>query len=123
YIVIEPGMKVGEVGEVELVARDNYQDAVGYALSAEYFGMKLVYLEAGSGATAPVPPEMIRAVKDELTIPLVVGGGLRTEINVQKALESGADIIVTGTIIEYFQDMEDLQNVLQNIVNVIKAHK
>ncbi len=123
YIVIAPGMKVGEVGEVELVARDNVKDAVEYALSAEYFGMKLVYLEAGSGATSPVPPAMIEAVKAELTIPVIVGGGLRSEENVQNAIDSGADIIVTGTIVENFQDMEDLQNVLINIIKVIKPNK
>jgi phosphoglycerol geranylgeranyltransferase len=121
YIVIEPGMKVGEVGEVELVKRDNIKDAVEYALSAQYFGMKLVYLEAGSGATMPVPPDMIRAVKDELSIPLIVGGGLRTEEKVQAAIESGADIIVTGTIVEDCEDMEDLRNVLNKIISVLKA--
>jgi phosphoglycerol geranylgeranyltransferase len=121
YIVIEPGMKVGEVGEVELVKRDNIKDAVEYALSAQYFGMKLVYLEAGSGATMPVPPEMIRAVKNELNIPLIVGGGLRTEEKVQAAIESGADIIVTGTLIEDYENMETLQNVLGKIINVLKA--
>jgi phosphoglycerol geranylgeranyltransferase len=121
YIVVEPGMKVGEVGEVELIKRDNVQDAVEYALSAQYFGMKLVYLEAGSGATMPVPPEMIMAVKNELNIPLIVGGGLRTEETVQTAVESGADIIVTGTLVEDFKNMEDLQNVLNKIISILKA--
>jgi phosphoglycerol geranylgeranyltransferase len=121
YIVVEPGMKVGEVGEVELVKRDNIKDAVEYALSAQYFGMKLVYLEAGSGATMPVPPEMIRAVKDQLSIPLIVGGGLRTEEKVQAAIESGADIIVTGTLVEDYENMETLQNVLTDIIRVLKA--
>lgn len=65
YIVIEPGMKVGDVGEADVIGKDNVSLAVNYALAAQYLGMKLLYLEAGSGAPSPVPFEMIAAVKRE----------------------------------------------------------
>ena len=108
YIVIEPGMTVGRVGEADLVERCETKTAVGYAMAAQYFGMKLVYLEAGSGAPEPVPAEMIAAVKSSIGIPLIVGGGITNESGAAKAAKAGADIIVTGTILENFSDVSGL---------------
>ena len=104
YIIVEPGMKVGEVGQADLVKRDDIKLAVGYALAAQMFGMSFVYLEAGSGAYEPVPPAMISAVKQAIDIPLIVGGGIRTPEAAQAAREAGADAIVTGTFIEQCDD-------------------
>lgn len=98
YIIIEPGMTVGN--NANLIKRDEIEKAVGYALAAQFMGMRLVYLEAGSGANEPVPKEMIKAVKKEIDIPLIVGGGIRTKEQAIEAIRAGADIIVTGTIIE-----------------------
>jgi phosphoglycerol geranylgeranyltransferase len=100
YLVIAPGMRVGEVGEVDAVARDDLAAAVGYALAAEYLGMRFVYLEAGSGAPAPVPAPLVRAVREVLSIPLVVGGGIRSAADAAGLLDAGADALVTGTITE-----------------------
>jgi phosphoglycerol geranylgeranyltransferase len=100
YIVVEPGMKVGEVGEADVVDRDDTERAVGYALAAEYFGMSLVYLEAGSGAPSPVPSDMIRAVKDTIGVPLIVGGGITDPAKARDVAGAGADIVVTGTLVE-----------------------
>ena len=100
YIVVEPGGTVGKVGQADLVKRDDVDSAIRYALAAQFLGMRFVYLEAGSGADLPVPPAMIRAVKRAVTIPVIVGGGLRTAENAQDAIEAGADIIVTGTLVE-----------------------
>ncbi len=104
YVVVEPGMKVGEVGKANLVRRDDIAGAVAYALACEMYGMQMFYLEAGSGADRPVPPEMIRAVKDAISIPLIVGGGIRTPEAAEAARKAGADIIVTGTFIEQCRD-------------------
>ncbi|MBS3943585.1 MAG: geranylgeranylglyceryl/heptaprenylglyceryl phosphate synthase [Dethiobacter sp.] len=112
YIMIEPGMKIGELGEADLVSRDNFWKAIGYALAAEYMGMNYVYLEAGSGAAQPVPAGMIRAVKREISIPLIVGGGIRTAIDARRVRQAGADIIVTGTIIENAGYRERLRSIL-----------
>jgi phosphoglycerol geranylgeranyltransferase len=100
YIIVEPGMKAGQVGEADLVKRNDPKSAVGYSVAAELLGMSLVYLEAGSGAPEPVPKEMISEVKRALGIPLLVGGGIRTAEQAGAVLEAGADIIVTGTIVE-----------------------
>ncbi len=100
YLVVAPGMRVGEVGAVDPVPRDDLPGATGYALAAELLGMRFVYLEAGSGAPAPVPSEMVRAVRDALGIPLIVGGGIRTGPEAKTLLDAGANVLVTGTITE-----------------------
>jgi phosphoglycerol geranylgeranyltransferase len=100
YLVIAPGMRVGEVGQVDPVARDDLASASGYALAAEYLGMRFVYLEAGSGAPSPVPAPMVRAVRSMLSIPVIVGGGIRSGTDARPLLESGANVLVTGTVTE-----------------------
>lgn len=112
YILVEPGMKLGEIGEADLVARDNFWQAIGYALTAQYMGMSYVYLEAGNGAAQPVPAGMIRAVKREVDIPLIVGGGIRTAIDARRVRQAGADIVVTGTVIEAAGYRERLRSIL-----------
>jgi phosphoglycerol geranylgeranyltransferase len=106
YIVVEPGGTVGRVGQADLVRRDDPDTAIAYALAAQSFGMRFVYLEAGSGASQPVPPEMVRAVKRAVRVPVIVGGGLRTAQMAHDAIEAGADIIVTGTLVEAALDVE-----------------
>lgn len=100
YVIVEPGMKVGEVGEAELVRRDDIQTLVGYAIATEFFGMDLLYLEAGSGAPEPVPVEMVAAARESVDIPLVLGGGIVTPEQAARLAVAGADIVVTGTLIE-----------------------
>lgn len=100
YVIVEPGMKVGEVGEADLVSREDVARAVGYAIATEMFGMDLFYLEAGSGAPEPVPTDMIRAVRSSVKIPIVVGGGITDERRATAAVRAGADIVVTGTLVE-----------------------
>ncbi len=112
YIMVEPGMKIAELGEAELVSRDNFWKAIGYALAAEFMGMDFVYLEAGNGAAQPVPAGMIRAVKREISIPLIVGGGIRTAIDARRVRQAGADIVVTGTVIENAGYRERLRSIL-----------
>ena len=111
-------MKVGEVGEADLVGRDDLERAIEYALAAELFGMSLLYLEAGSGAPEPVPPAMVSAVKKEVSIPLIVGGGI-VEANQAAALaRAGADIVVTGTLVENGQFEGRLGEIAQAVHRV-----
>ena len=100
YIIVAPGMKVGEVGQADPIPRDNAKLACAYALAAEYMGMKLVYLEAGSGAPDTVPLDMIAAVKKTISVPLIVGGGIRKPEQALAVKMAGANVVVTGTIAE-----------------------
>lgn len=118
YLIIEPGMTVGRMGEVDLVSRDDIETAVGYALSAQYLGMDFFYLEAGSGAPEPAPTEMIRAIKENIDIPLCVGGGIRDVQTAKEKAEAGADIIVTGTAIE---QETNVKKALESIVSELKG--
>jgi phosphoglycerol geranylgeranyltransferase len=77
------------------------------------FGMKLVYLEAGSGAPRPVTAGMVSAVKNEIEIPLIVGGGIRTAEDAGNLAEAGADIVVTGTIVE--KDASVLGDIVKSV--------
>lgn len=70
------------------------------ALAGEMLGLKTIYLDAGSGAQMPVSSEMIAAVKREIDIPLIVGGGIKSKQDLINALTSGADLIVVGNAIE-----------------------
>jgi phosphoglycerol geranylgeranyltransferase len=62
--------------------------------------MRFIYLEAGSGAKNPVPPDMIRAVRHYVGVPMIVGGGIRSREQALAAASAGADIIVTGNVVE-----------------------
>ncbi|MDD5502287.1 MAG: geranylgeranylglyceryl/heptaprenylglyceryl phosphate synthase [Candidatus Thermoplasmatota archaeon] len=118
YVVVEPGMTVGRVGEADLVKRDDTKSAIGYALAAQYFGMDFVYLEAGSGASQPVPVEMILAVRKSIDVPLIVGGGIRDEKSALGALNCGADVIVTGTLVE---TSSDVAGALSPIIKAVRS--
>jgi phosphoglycerol geranylgeranyltransferase len=113
YIIIAPGMKVGEVGKADLVQQDEYDKAIGYALACEMLGMDFVYLEAGSGADTPVPLAMITAVRQAISIPLIVGGGIRTPEAAKAARKAGANAVVTGTFVERCKDDELLKSVIK----------
>lgn len=117
YLVVEPGMRAGEVGQADPIPRSDPKAAVEYALAAQMLGMKLVYLEAGSGAPEPVPGEMIRRVRDAIDVPLLVGGGIRTPEVAADVARAGADIVVTGTVVEREKDGE----ALRRIVAAVKA--
>ena len=75
YLVFDPGMTVGKVGEADLIDTNKEDCALAYSLAAEMMGMKLIYLEAGSGAPVTVNPKIVKAVKAQVSVPLVVGGG------------------------------------------------
>jgi phosphoglycerol geranylgeranyltransferase len=115
YLVVEPGMRAGEVGDAELISRKNPIVAVQYALAAQMLGMKLVYLEAGSGAPDPVPAKLIRAVREAIDIPIVVGGGIRTPEAAKTVAAAGADIVVTGTIVEVAREGEALARIIEAV--------
>lgn len=118
YLLIEPGGTAGRVGKAELIPRTKPDLAVAYALAAQYFGMKYVYLEAGSGARYPVPLTMIRRVRSSTNVHLIVGGGIRTPKAAGDRVKAGADVIVTGTLVERSRGWKKK---LELIVKAVKA--
>jgi len=100
YVIVGEGGTAGIVGKAIAVPYTKPELAAAHALAGQYLGMRFVYLEGGSGAKNPVPPEMIRVVKHYIDIPVVVGGGIRTKDQALAAASAGADVIVTGNVIE-----------------------
>lgn len=102
YVLIESGTitAVERVSQTKPLGRTNLSLVCHTAKAGEYLGNKLIYLEAGSGAKLRVPLEMITAVSGEISIPLVVGGGIRSQKEIQQAFNAGADLVVIGTAFE-----------------------
>jgi phosphoglycerol geranylgeranyltransferase len=100
YIIVGEGGTAGVVGKAIPVPYNKPELAAAHALAGQYLGMRFVYLEAGSGAKSPVPPEMIGVVKRYIDAPLIVGGGIRTQEQALAAASAGADILVTGNVVE-----------------------
>jgi putative glycerol-1-phosphate prenyltransferase len=102
YMLIESGRTTSAefMSGTRPIPRDKPDIAVAHALAAEYLGFKLLYLEAGSGAQESVPEEMIAAVAHYCSIPVIVGGGLRSPEAAQKKVKAGARFIVTGNVLE-----------------------
>ena len=117
YIIIEPGGTVGFVGDARLIPRRKPELAAAYALSAKFMGMRMVYLEAGSGADSPVPVGMVALVKKLLgDVLLIVGGGIRSGAAAAELVNAGADLIVTGTAVEKSQDVTSFVSELTNSI-------
>jgi phosphoglycerol geranylgeranyltransferase len=115
YIIVGQGGTAGIVGKAIAIPYDKPELAAAHALAGQYLGMHFIYLEAGSGAANPVPPEMIKAVKHYLDIPLIVGGGIRSKEQAYAAASAGADIIVTGNIIEKTDSKQRISEVIEGI--------
>lgn len=116
YLVIAPGMRVGEVGQADVVPRDDPAAAAGYALAAQLLGMRFVYLEAGSGAPSPVPAEIVGAVRRAVDIPVIVGGGIRSGRDAAPLLAAGANVLVTGSVTEEEGIAEGYRSVVEEVL-------
>ena len=119
YVVCAPGGRVGEVGSADLIQPDDHDLVHAYALTAQMYGFKLLYLEAGSGASSQVNPELIQRAKTVEGLTLVIGGGIRTPEQAKLAADAGADWIVTGTLTEDAADLEELRNRISGIVQTL----
>ena len=102
YILIDGGnhSAVSKVTKTEPLRQENIEEIVHTALAGQYMGARLIYLEAGSGAKFPVNTEIISEVRKAINIPLIVGGGIKTETQKQNAYNSGAAMVVMGTAYE-----------------------
>jgi phosphoglycerol geranylgeranyltransferase len=101
YIIISPGGTAGFISQANVIPYEKPEAAAIYALAAQYMGMRFVYLERGSGVEAPISPTMVKVVKKFVNeVRLIVGGGIRKREQAREIARAGADIIVTGTVIE-----------------------
>ncbi|OBX23620.1 putative glycerol-1-phosphate prenyltransferase [Gelidibacter algens] len=112
YVLIENGKEtaVERVTQTQPLSRNNIQHIVDTAKASELLGMSCIYLEAGSGAIEPISSTIIKAVKKELQIPLIVGGGISSKQQLDNAYDAGADLVVIGTAFEvddaFFDDIK-----------------
>ena len=100
YVIVGEGTTAWFIGRARGIPFHKSNLAVMYSLAAQYMGMRFVYLEAGSGASQNVPPEMVAAVRKHYEGTLIIGGGIRTPEIAGQIAKAGADIIVIGTMIE-----------------------
>ena len=121
YLVFSPGGKVGEVGDAELIDSGQEELVNSYALTAKMFGFKVLYLEAGSGASSQVDDKSIKSARLVEELCIIVGGGIRTGDQARIAAEAGADWVVTGTLTEDASSIEELKNKISEIVNAIQS--
>ena len=102
YMLIDSGRQttVSYISNTNPIPHDKPGIAACTAMAGEMLGLKLTYLDAGSGAMNPVSPEMIAAVRQSVDTPIVVGGGINSIKKAKNALSAGADVIVVGNGIE-----------------------
>jgi putative glycerol-1-phosphate prenyltransferase len=102
YILIDSGTAttVSYISNTTPIPANKPEIAACTALAGEQLGLNVIYLEAGSGAINAVSKETIKTVKKMITIPLIVGGGIRNVSQIETAFKAGADIVVIGTAIE-----------------------
>ena len=98
YILISCGNKtsVEYISQSEAIPCDKPEIAVATAMAGEMIGMKMIYLEAGSGASNPVTSNLIKAVRQNISVPLAVGGGIKNKQEIEEIFNAGADLIVLG---------------------------
>jgi phosphoglycerol geranylgeranyltransferase len=107
YIVIEPGMAVGWIGNANLVPRSRPDLAAATAFAGELMGARLIVTDSGSGAPSPAPTKMISAIRDLIEVPYFYAGGVKTAEQAYEIIKAGADGIHVGTAFEIVDDVEN----------------
>ena len=117
YILIDGGVETStmRVSQTKPLNPTDIDTIVDTAIAAELMGKKVVYLEAGSGAITPISPQIIKAVREKISISLIVGGGIRTPEAMNAAYNAGANVVVVGNHFE--QHPEELERFCQNTPN------
>ncbi|MEM0043882.1 MAG: geranylgeranylglyceryl/heptaprenylglyceryl phosphate synthase [Sulfolobales archaeon] len=115
YIIIGEGGAAGYIGRARPIPWNMSSIALAYAIAAELLGMRLIYLEAGSGVERSVPKEMVSLIRKNTNLYIITGGGIRNPSTACELLEAGSDAIVLGTIIE--KDLEKAVEILRTIKN------
>jgi len=120
YIIIGEGTSAWFVGSARTIPFEKSNLAAMYALSAQFMGMRFVYLEAGSGAKSNVKPEMVAAVRKVFKGFLIVGGGIKSAQTAAEIVKAGANAIVIGTMLEKGGSLKTLSDIVKAIQNVRK---
>ena len=115
YLVIGEGTSAWFVGSARGIPFEKPKIAAAYALAAQFLGMRFVYLEAGSGATSSVTPQMVKIVRKMFNGFLIVGGGIRDEKTAKNLVKSGADALVIGTFLEKGGSIKKLEKIAKAI--------
>lgn len=119
YMLIESGRQTAALymSGTSAIPADKADIAMCTALAGEMLGLKMIYMDAGSGARNCVSETMIKKVRSAVTVPLIVGGGINTPEKARKACKAGADIIVVGNA------LEKNKSLLKNIANAVHSYK
>jgi len=120
YLVIGEGTSAWFVGAARGIPFDKPKIAAAYSLAAQFFGMRFVYLEAGSGATSNVKPEMVKEVRKVFDGILIVGGGIKDSKTAKTLVNAGADVLVIGTLLEKKGNLQKLAEISKSIQNIKK---
>ena len=118
YIIIGEGTSAWFVGSARTIPFEKSNLAAMYALSAQFLGMRFVYLEAGSGAKSNVKPDMVAAVRKVFKGFLIVGGGIKNAQTAAEIVKAGADGIVIGTMLERGGSLKTLADIVKTIQTV-----
>lgn len=112
YLLLDGGTTttVEFMSSTKPIPMDRPDITIAHALAAQYLGMKIVYLEAGSGAKIPVSLDTIKAVRNQIDIPVIVGGGIKTPQDAEERVKAGASFIVTGTVTEKSENLSVMKD-------------
>ena len=112
YLLLDGGTTstVEFMSSTKPIPMDRPDITVAHALAAQYLGKKILYLEAGSGAKFPVSIETIEAVCNQIEIPIIVGGGIKTPKDAKERVKAGASFIVTGTVTEKSENLSVMKD-------------
>jgi len=119
YMLVDGGKKTTAhyISQTIPIPFDKPEIAACTAMAGEMLGLKLMYLDGGSGAKIPVSPKMISAVKKSTSTPLIVGGGIRNRASIDRAFDAGADIVVIGNYLE--ENPNGLDSLLSSITQTV----
>ena len=102
YILVDSGRETtaSYISNTKPIPADKADIAACTAMAGEMLGLKLIYLDGGSGAQNPVPNEMVSKIKENISLPLIVGGGIKTPEEAYNKCKAGADVVVVGNAVE-----------------------
>ncbi|MFV2015904.1 MAG: phosphoglycerol geranylgeranyltransferase, partial [Candidatus Heimdallarchaeota archaeon] len=125
FLIFEPGGTVGHVVNYQPIPRQNKKIGLAYTLAAEMMGYRFVYLEAGSRVGKALEDDIIKLHRKTLSIPIIVGGGIKKPEKAKSLVESGASIIIIGTafeeganVLEFAKAIHGAKHIVPNAVNM-----